>query len=169
MADYEDMLRSMGAQKGAFVIVGGAAAVAQGVSAEGLSAKLQLCYARDEKNLERLVEALRPFDPRLRGAPDDVPFQWDEKTLRAGSNFTLSTDVGSIDLLGHVSGLGDYEAVEAQSDTLDLYGHPTRVLSLDGLIASKEAAAREKDERMLPELRALRALREKGEPSPEAS
>ncbi|PSQ79950.1 MAG: nucleotidyltransferase [Bacteroidetes bacterium QS_8_68_15] len=150
-----------------FVVVGGLAAVAHG--SDHFTSDFDCCHARDEENLERLVEALRPFDPRLRGAPDDVPFQWDEKTLRAGSNFTLSTDVGSIDLLGHVSGLGAYEAVEAQSDTLDLYGHPTRVLSLDGLIASKEAAAREKDERMLPELRALRALREKGEPPPEAS
>ncbi|PSQ71307.1 MAG: hypothetical protein BRD38_02380 [Bacteroidetes bacterium QH_9_67_14] len=130
---------------------------------------LDCCYARGEKNVKRVVEALQPFHPHLRGAPNDLPFQWDEKTLRAGSNFTLATEVGSIDLLGHVSGLGDYEAVEARADTLDLYGHPTRVLSLDGLIASKEAAAREKDERMLPELRALRALREKGEPPPEAS
>ena len=167
MLDLERLLNAMHESDVRFVAVGGVAAVAHGSA--HVTEDFDICYARDRANLERLVEALRPFDPRLRGAPDDLPFQWDEKTLRAGSNFTLSTDVGSIDLLGHVSGLGAYEAVEAQSDTLNLYGHPTRVLSLDGLIASKEAAAREKDERMLPELRALRALREKGEPPPEAS
>ena len=82
----------------------------RGVGCRG--ARLRPLYERPRlllrsrrKEREAVVEALQPFHPHLRGAPNDLPFQWDEKTLRAGSNFTLATEVGSIDLLGHVSGL----------------------------------------------------------------
>jgi len=51
--------------------------------------------------------------PRLRGTPPDLPFLWDARTLRAGLNFTLDTDLGPIDLLGEVSGIGQYEAALA--------------------------------------------------------
>jgi hypothetical protein len=38
----------------------------------------------------------------LRGAPPGLPFQWDERTIKAGLNFTLTSTVGDLDLLGEV-------------------------------------------------------------------
>jgi hypothetical protein len=52
--------------------------------------------ARPE-NIERLVSALSPYHPRLRGAPDGLPFLFDVETLSNGMNFTLATDLGDID------------------------------------------------------------------------
>lgn len=158
MLDLERLLKTLGKADIRFVAVGGVAAMAHGSA--HVTGDLDICYARDRANLERLAEALRPFEPKLRGVPDDVPFLWDADTLEAGANFTLITTAGDLDLLGHVSGLGEYDAVAARSETVALYGYPTRILGLGGLIASKEAAGRDKDERMLPELRALRALRD---------
>jgi hypothetical protein len=142
----------------AFIVIGGMAAVAQG--ATYVTADLDLCYQRHPQNYQRLSQALHPLHPRLRGAPADLPFVLDAATLRAGLNFTLMTDVGDVDLLGEVTGLGPYEAVKAHAEEVELYAHRIWVLTLPGLIVSKQAAGRAKDLLLLPELRALQMLRE---------
>jgi hypothetical protein len=141
----------------AFVVIGGMAAVAQGSAY--VTADLDICYQRQPNNYQRLSEALQPFQPRLRGAPVDLPFVLDARTLRGGLNFTLTTEGGDLDLLGEVTGLGDYEAVKAHAEEVELYGYRVWVLTLRGLIISKQAAGRPKDLRLLPELQALQALR----------
>ena len=141
----------------AFIVIGGMAAVAQG--ATYVTADLDLCYQRHSQNYQRLSRALRPFKPRLRGAPTDLPFVLDAATLRAGLNFTLTTEAGDVDLLGEVMGLGSYDAVKAHAEEVELYAHRIWVLTLAGLIVSKQAAGRAKDLRLLPELQALQALR----------
>lgn len=113
-------------------------------------------YRRSDSCNTTLAHALRPVNPRLRGAPAGLPFSFDEETLKRGLNFTLSTDLGDIDLLGEVAGLGTYDDVEASAMTVELFGRTQWVLTLDALIASKQAAGRPKDLRMLPELEALR-------------
>jgi len=142
----------------AFIVIGGMAAVAQG--ATYVTADLDLCYQRHPQNYQRLSQALHPFNPRLRGAPADLPFMLDAATLRAGLNFTLMTDVGDVDLLGEVTGLGLYEAVKAHAEEVELYEHRIWVLTLRGLIVSKQAAGRAKGLLLLPELQALHMLRE---------
>ncbi len=133
-----------------------------------VTADLDVCYRREPEDLERIVRADRPADPRMRGGPPELPFLWDAKTLRAGLDFTLTTDAGDFDLLGEVAGLGDYSAVQARAVPLPLYGHETWVLSLEGLIAARETA-RPKDLYLLPELRALLALRDEREAPAEAT
>jgi len=141
----------------AFVVIGGMAAVAQGSAY--VTADLDICYQRQSNNYQRLSQALQPFQPRLRGAPAALPFVLDAQTLRGGLNFTLITEGGDLDLLGEVTGLGDYEAVKAHAEEVELYGYRVWVLTLRGLIISKQAAGRPKDLRLLPELQALQALR----------
>jgi hypothetical protein len=141
----------------AFIVIGGMAAVAQGSAY--VTADLDLCYQRHPQNYQRLSEALQPLHPRLRGVPADLPFVLDAATLRASLNFTLTTDLGDLDLLGEVTGLGSYDTVKAQAEEIELYQYRVWVLTLAGLIRSKEAAGRPKDLRLLPELKALQALR----------
>lgn len=142
----------------AFIIIGGMAAVAQGSSY--VTADLDICYQRHPLNYRRISQALQPFHPRPRGVPTDLPFVLDAATLKAGLNFTLATDIGELDLLEEVTGLGSYEAVKAHAEEIELYQYRIWVLTLEGLIRSKEAAGRPKDLRLLPELKALQALRE---------
>jgi hypothetical protein len=54
-----------------FIIVGGAAATAHGSAR--LTLDLDIVYGRDNFNLERIVRALRPIQPYLRGAPPGLP------------------------------------------------------------------------------------------------
>jgi hypothetical protein len=116
---------------------------------------VDVCYERSRENILRLAEAMEPFHPRLRGAPADLPFTFDGETIRRGLNFTLSSDLGDVDFLGEVAGLGFYPAVRTASVTLNLFGHDYHVLSLEGLIQAKKAAGRPRDLEAIPELEAM--------------
>jgi hypothetical protein len=96
------------------VVVGGVAAGARGSSQATFD--VDVCYARDRANLIRLANALRSVNATLRGAPKDIPFILDEETLRRGLNFTFDTDIGKIDILGEVQGVGLYDDCFKHSD-----------------------------------------------------
>jgi predicted nucleotidyltransferase len=155
----EETIRILSDASVEFVIIGGAAMGLQGSA--HLTQDIDFCYARTVKNMERLAEALRPYHPVLRAAPPGLPFHFDAKTIASGLNFTLSTDLGDLDFLGAVSGLGSFQEVMAASDTIDICGVKCSVLSVEGLIKSKTAAGRPGDLYVLPELRALNELKRK--------
>ncbi len=159
--DVPRLLTVLSEAEVAFVIVGGMAAVAQGSAY--ITVDLDICYQRTPENLQRLCDALRPLHPRLRGAPAGLPFLLDASTLKAGLNFTFTTDAGDIDLVGEVSGLGYYDSVKKDSEEIEVLGHRLYVLTIPALIRSKKAAGRQKDLRLIPELEALQALREESE------
>ncbi len=151
-----DLARLFGAlQKGQveFILIGGVAARAHGSAR--VTQDVDICYARSDTNLDRLVRALRPLKPYLRGAPPGLPFDWSSKTLRAGLNFTLTTTAGDIDLFGEVLGGGAYEELESHTITADIYGKPTRILDIPWLIRTKRAAGRPRDLEVIAELEAL--------------
>lgn len=162
MIDLEKALPLLATSKVAYVIVGGVASTAHGSSY--LTTDLDICYSRDSENLGRLASCLAPIHPQLRGAPPGLPFLWDAETLRRGLNFTLSTDLGDLDLLGEVGGVGFYPAALEVSQTTILYGITCRMLSLEALIRSKRFAGRDKD---LPVVTELEAIREAQEPDQE--
>jgi hypothetical protein len=74
-----------------FVIVGGYAGVAHG--AARVIQDLDVVYRRTPENLRRVQAALAAYHPYPRGAPEGLPFAWDERTLQFGENFTLQTDL----------------------------------------------------------------------------
>ena len=135
------------------VVIGGVAGAFHGSGR--VTYDLDVCYSRTAQNIRRLAEALAPFHPRPRGLPDGLPFIWDEATLRNGSLFTLHTDLGDIDLLAEVAGLGTYDEVKASSIPIEAFGCRVAVLDLKSLIRAKRAAGRERDLSALPELEAL--------------
>jgi hypothetical protein len=110
-----------------FVVIGGAAMHLQGSAY--VTKDVDFCYSRTQKNVERLASALRPYRPRLRGVPGDLPFSFDARTVTHGLNFTLTTELGDLDFLGEVTGLGSYEDVKAAADTRIIDGIPIAVLS----------------------------------------
>ena len=159
MTDLQKILAALRAAAVDFVVVGGVAMVLRGSGRTTVD--LDVVYSRSPENLKRLADALRPFHPRLRGAPADLPFLWDDLTLRSGLNFTLTTDLGDLDVLGEMTGVGGYEETLSLSSDLDLYGTAAHVLSLDGLARAKRAAGRAKDLLDLAEIEEIRK-RERG-------
>ncbi len=120
MIDFQRILSKLSSHEVRFIIVGGVAATVHGSSR--LTQDLDLVYARDRENLERLVRALASHSPYLRGAPPGLPFRFDEATLQAGLNFTLSTDLGPLDLLGEITGGGRFEDLVDRTVEISLFG-----------------------------------------------
>src|SRR5262249_33587960 len=105
--------------------------------------------------LGNLVRALSPYQPYLRGAPAGLPFRWDEITLVNGLNFTLTTSIGDVDLLGEFSGGGNYEQLFPFTFEVSLFGQTCRCVHLEKLIQLKRAAGRPKDLEAIAELQAI--------------
>jgi hypothetical protein len=150
MTDFEALLDTLGKNKVAFIVVGGAAAIAHGSAR--LTQDLDIVYQRSQENLDRLVAALRDRNPYPRGAPPGLPFLWDKATLARGLNFTLATSFGDIDLLGEIPGGGTYEELCAGAIELRIFQTRCLCLSLPQLIRAKRAAGRPKDLEALAEL-----------------
>lgn len=153
---FEIILKAVRDTQVPFVMVGDLAAAAYGLVPR--TSLLEVCYDRGRDNIERLARALEPFHPRLRDIANHLPFRLDSATIANGMNFTLSTDLGDIDLLGEVAGIGGYKVAKTLSVNLVLFGLDCSVLSLDGLIQSKRATGRAKDLLTLPEIEALREI-----------
>jgi hypothetical protein len=142
MNDFGRILAGLHSADVSFVVVGGVAATIHGSAR--LTSDVDIVYQRSRPNIERLVEALAPLKPYLRGAPPNLPFRFDAETVLRGLNFTLTTEAGAIDVLGEITGIGDYEAVLAVSEDVLLFGATYRCINLDALIVSKRAAGRPK-------------------------
>jgi len=153
MTQLETLLTALHDAHVEFIIVGGVAARAHGSSR--LTDDLDVSYARSPANLARLVTALAPFTPYLRGAPPGLPFDWSVAKLSAGLNFTLSTTTGAIDLLGEITGGGGYDALLPHTITITAFSLELQLLDLPWLIRVKRAAGRPKDLEVIAELEAL--------------
>jgi hypothetical protein len=117
---------------------------------------LDIVYRRGTDSLTKLVAALHSYKPYLRGAPPNLPFRLDIETLKSGLNFTLTTDIGWIDLLGELAGGGRYEDLAPNSLRVQAFGVECRILDLETLIRTKKAAGRPQDFDVLAELEVLR-------------
>lgn len=153
MTDFAALLRALAGSGVEFIIVGGAAATAHGSAR--LTIDLDIVYRRSPENIRRLVAALSGYHPYLRGAPPGLPFTWNEPTVKSGLNFTLTTDVGELDLFGEIAGGGGYEALVGHCITLSLFGVQCLCLDLPTLIRVKRAAGRPKDLETVAELEAI--------------
>jgi transcriptional regulator with XRE-family HTH domain len=141
-----------------FVVVGGVAGWIHGSAYPTYD--LDVAYARDRGNLERLAVALREVKARWRGGPPDLPIELDAAMLHNGANFTFDTRFGNFDVLGELSGVRDYEELRHEG-RIELYeGLEIRVASLDHLIAMKRSANRVKDRLMIMEYKELSGLKE---------
>ncbi len=137
-----------------FILIGGVAGNVLGSAR--LTFDVDIVYDRSKANLEKISQSLKPLSPYLRGAPPGLPFALDVPTLRNGLNFTLTTTLGDLDLLGEVAGGGTFKQLLSQTFVVEAFGVKFRCVDLPTLIRLKRAAGRPKDLEALAELEALR-------------
>lgn len=140
-----------------FVVVGGIAGRLHG--SPRMTRDLDICYARDIEDLDRLAMVLAELHVTLRGAPPDLPFRPDARTLRSGLNFTFDTPFGPFDCLGEASG-HTYEILRPNAERAVFEGLDILVTSLDDLMRMKRASGRPQDLADLETLGKLRDVRE---------
>jgi len=143
MPDFQKLLAALADHDVSFVLVGGLAAAAHGSSI--LTEDVDVCTSFDAGNMGRLLSALNGFGPRHRLVGRTKQLSEGPEELARLKNLYLSTDVGYIDFLSEIAGVGGFEAVMRASVQMTIFGKKIRVLGLDALIASKKAMGRPKD------------------------
>ncbi len=140
-------------QKVDFVVIGGVCGVFHGVAL--VTFDLDICCRFSRANLRRIEAAVKDLHPHHRLTANKLPLELTDELCDSLKNIYLKTDLGILDCLGEVAGLGNYDQVRARSIMYKMSYGEFPILSLEALIAAKEAAGREKD---LYAVRLLRAL-----------
>jgi len=143
-----------------FIVVGGIAAVLNGVPVQTYD--LDLVYSREPANIDRLLHFLRDIEAIFRIQPERQ-LRPAETHLAGGGHINLLTRYGPIDLLGAIGQNLTFSDLLPHSNEMAIGdGISVRVLNLETLISIKEHLASEKDVAMLPVLRqTLRELNKK--------
>ena len=137
-----------------FVLIGGMAGVAHGSTL--VTQDLDICIVADAASFLRIQSALEGLNPRVRSGAGWIPLNLSEDQASRLANLYVLTDLGKLDCLGEVLGVGDYQAALEQSVEIDFDGSACRVLSIDALIRAKTAVGRPRDLIAVAELEAIR-------------
>lgn len=138
-----------------FVIVGGFAAVLHGSTM--VTRDLDVCARLSAANLAKLRTAFRDLHPTHRQTPQRLSFLENPAPGVPLQNLYLQTDLGELDLLESITGVGSFERVLDAAVVVELFGRPVRVISVKDLIQAKEALGREKDQLVAKELKVIQA------------
>jgi hypothetical protein len=137
-----------------YVVIGGLAAEIHG--SPYITSDVDVTPARDRENFARLAAALRELEAKLRvpdlDAPLEVPL--DERSFDQGTTWTYVTKHGYLDVAPLPDGTKGYDDLRRGATREQLTDSvQVSVAALADVIRSKEAAGREKDRAVLPELR----------------
>ena len=142
-----------------FVIVGGFAGVVHGCTY--VTQDIDICCDFSPANLLRLQRALADVHPVHRMTPKRRRLALTEKSCKQLKNLYLDTDIGQLDCLSFIDGLGDYKKVPQASQLIEVEDTRLHVLRLDALIESKKAMNRPRDKAAIVQLEAIRKLQSK--------
>ena len=154
MASTLDILRRLTDHEVEFVVVGGLAGVVHGSCL--VTEDVDLCVPFEPTNLTSILQALRSLHPRHRMTPRHPALADDPAELAAFNNLYLLTDLGQIDLLSEITGVGRYTEVSRHTTTVGMGGLTVRVLNIDALVRARKALGRPKDLQAAAELEAIR-------------
>lgn len=154
LSRFRAILRTLSKYGVDFIVVGGIAAVLDGVPAQTFD--LDMAHSRTAENLTRLVAALTELEAHYRLHPKRITPN--ASHLASLGHHLLMTKFGMLDVLGMVGNGRTYEDILPHSPVMEVEdGLNIRVLDLETLIATKEEAGRAKDLAILPTLRATLA------------
>lgn len=136
-----------------FVVVGGFAALLHGSTL--VTRDLDVCAVLSHQDVAKLREALHDLNPTHRLTPQRLSFLTNPDLGIPVRNLYLETELGTVDILSSILGVGEFERVRAGSVDIEIFGRHVRVISLEDLIQAKAALGREKDLLALKELRAI--------------
>ncbi len=142
-----------------FVLVGGLAAAVHGSSLH--TRDVDVCCRFTEANLMKLQTALAALHPVHRMNPN-LPLEVTKAQGGSLKNLHLCTDLGILDCLGEVRGVGGYDEVFQHSICLEMPIGRLRIIDLATLITAKEAMGRPHDLIAVQHLRAVQALSAEG-------
>jgi hypothetical protein len=142
MQNLSELTKRLISSQVEFVLVGGFAAVAHGVML--VTRDVDICCRFSEENLMRIQKAFADLHPVHRSRPD-LALQLTPKQCGVLKNLYLKTDLGVVDCLSEVLGVGNFEEVFKHSVEVELPYGTCRIIDLETLIRAKEAMNRDHD------------------------
>ena len=142
MQNLSELTRRLIESQVEFVLVGGFAAVAHGVTL--VTRDVDICCRFSETNLMRIQKAFADLHPVHRSRPD-MPLELTAAQCADLKNLYLKTDLGVVDCLGEVLGIGNFEEVLKHSVEVELPYGKCRIIDIETLIRAKEAMNRDHD------------------------
>jgi len=140
-----------------FVIIGGFAGVVHGCTY--VTQDIDICCDFSPATLLALQRAISDLHPVHRMTPKRKKLQLTEKTCGQFKNLYLDTDIGQLDCLSFIDGLGDYGEVRQESELIEVEEMNMRVLNVDALIKTKKSMNRLRDKEAILQLEAIKKLK----------
>ena len=140
-----------------FVIIGGFAGVVHGCTY--VTQYIDICCDFKPATLLALQKAISDLHPVHRMTPSRKKLRLTEQTCSQFKNLYLDTDIGQLDCLSFIDGLGDYGEVRRESELIKVEEMKMRVLSVDALIKTKKSMNRLRDKEAVLQLEAIKKLR----------
>src|SRR6267378_3005444 len=137
-----------------FVVIGGVCAVMHGVSM--VTFDLDICCRFDFENLKRIEAAVGDLHPHHRLSPNKLPLELNEELASRLKNMYLQTDLGKLDCLGEVAGIGGFQKVLERSQAQKMSYGNLLILNIDALIDAKAAVGRDRDLAAVKQLQAIK-------------
>ena len=143
-----------------FVIVGGYASIVHGCNY--VTQDIDICCVFAPDNLLSLQKALTGLHPVHRMTPGHQSLKLTEENATQFRNLYLDTDLGRLDCLSTIKGLGDYTQVKQASEPIEVEGMRLLVLTIEALIKTKKVMNRPHDQETIRQLEAIKAIKEEG-------
>ena len=153
-SDFLEVLKRLAQVEVSFVVIGGFAATVYGCTV--VTQDIDICCDFSPENLLRLQKALADLHPVHRMTPNRKPLELTPDNIKGLKNLYLDTDLGTLDCIGFVEGIGDYEQVTKVSRKIETDGLTLNILTIDALIQAKEAMRRPRDRQAVIQLKAIR-------------
>jgi hypothetical protein len=158
MDQLTEILRRLHDAKVEFSLIGGYASRHHGVTL--VTEDVDVCARFSPENLRRIETAVKDFHPRHRLTANRLPLELTDRLCGELKNMYLTTDLGVLDCLSEVAGVGGFEDVLAESEMVEFPFGKIHVLKIDALIRAKQAVGRPHD---LVTVRQLNAIKERNE------
>ena len=147
------LLRALADGDVRFIVVGGIAAVAQGVPV--VTFDVDIVHERSTENVRRLLEVLSELGAAYVRAPGSPPIVPREDLLLGDGHHILTTLHGRLDVLGRIEGGRGYEELLSGTVESRIGDVTVRLLSIETILEIKRASSRPKDMAAVPLLEAV--------------
>ena len=119
MNDLSELLKRLLASELEFVLIGGFAGVVHGSTQ--VTRDLDIAMVLEGRQIEALRTCLKDLNPRHRMNPGFKPsFMEVPKILDDVKNLYLQTDLGILDVITEVTGVGDFDRIRRNAVEIDI-------------------------------------------------
>jgi len=159
MEHLTKILKRLHDEKVEFSLIGGLASRHYGVTL--VTEDVDVCARFTPENLRRIEKAVKDYHPRHRLTANKLPLELTDELCGSLKNIYLTTDLGILDCLSQVAGVGNFDVVLRQSDLKEFPFGRCYVLKMEALIQAKQAVGRPHDLLAVTQLLAIKEKKER--------